>query len=394
MLGDRQWPRETRIFVESFPEVDGRRLVKVARGSDLMIRAGADTKLEIPDAVQVRYETDDASGRPNMTRLRDAVPGRDPAQFYEYEFKNIQESIDFDVVALHGGILGKNDRVDDLRIVAVDSPDFPDAILIGCEFPQYLGMKDETFSVRVVKPLPEGTSVTIKATANKDLVAAQYRLSLDDPEAVWADISLNEKKPREVELALGTLTADTRVEFQLRDVDNVTNQQPIRLLLRITPDEAPRVDVRLVGVGKAVTPMADLPVQGTVWDDHGLSSSWFDFSIDQGDAQKRTFDVPSDGELDETNQAVFGLDQLGLAPGQQLTLIVKAADNYALADEPHIGVGQRYDLQIVLRSRAAWDAGDPRADSPPPLRVGDHGNAAIAGCTFADGWPSGGERIG
>jgi hypothetical protein len=347
MLGDRQWPRETRIFVEGFPEVDGQRLVKVARGSDLMIRAGADTKLEIPDAVQVRYETAETSGRPNMTRLRDAVPGRDPSQFYEYEFKNIQASIDFDVVALHGGLLGKNDRVDGLRIMAVESPDFADAITIGCEFPKYLGMKNETFSVRVVKPLPEGTNVTIKAKANKDLVAAQYRLTLDNPDAAWEDISLDKNKPRDVELALGTLTADTRVEFQLRDIDAVTNQQPIRLLLRITPDEAPRVDVRLVGVGKAVTPVADLPIQGTVWDDHGLSSSWFDFSIDQGDTQKRTFDVPSGGELEATDDVVFGLDELGLAPGQQITLMVKAADNYALAEEPHVGVGQRYDLQIV-----------------------------------------------
>ncbi len=347
MLGDRQWPRETRIFVEGFPEVDGQRLVKVARGSDLMIRAGADTKLAIPDAVQVRYETGEASGRPNMTRLKDAVPGRDPAQFYEYEFKNIQDSIDFEVVALHGGILGKNDRVDDLKIVAVESPDFADAIMIGCKFPKYLGMNDETFSVRVVKPLPEGTDVTIKAKANKDLVAAQYRLALDDPDAAWQDISLDKRKPRHVELALGVLRSDTRVEFQLHDVDDVTNQQPIRLLLRITPDEAPRVDVQLVGVGKAVTPVADLPIRGTIWDDHGLSKSWFDFSVDQGDAQERTFEVPSGGELNDTDDVLFGLEDLGLTPGQQLTLIVKAADNYALADEPHVGVGQRYDLQIV-----------------------------------------------
>ena len=116
---------------------DGIRLVKVARGSSLAVAARADTQLEIPDALEIRYDSEIGSGRPRMTQLKKAVPGRDASQNYEYQFKNIQSTIEFDVVALHGGLFGKNDRVEGLVIEAVESPDLSD-IKLACSFPAYL----------------------------------------------------------------------------------------------------------------------------------------------------------------------------------------------------------------------------------------------------------------
>jgi hypothetical protein len=344
MIGDRDWPRQTSIFVEGFDEVDGQRMVKVARGSDLEVRAGANTLFAMPDAIEIQYETAEVSGEPNMTKLGKSRSKK--YQFYKYEFKNIQADIYFDVVARHGNVFEKNDRVDGLKIVAVESPDLAE-IRLGCDYPEYLGMVDETIAVNVVKPLPEGTTVTVLAEANKELVAASYRLALDDPQAPWTKISIDNSESKRVEFSLGPLASDTRVEFKLHDIDNVTNQQPIRLLLRVVPDEVPRVDVRLVGIGKAVTPKAVIPVRGSIWDDYRIASSWFEYSVNQGDAAKVPFEVPENGELDDDVGAVFRLEDLGLAPGQQLTVLVKAKDNYALADEPHVGLGQHIDLPIV-----------------------------------------------
>ena len=71
---------------------------------------------------------------PNMTRLNRAVPGRDPHQFYEYQFTNIQSSMPFSVTAKGGGFFAKHDRVEDLlagstpvlRMLPPPHPHFPD----------------------------------------------------------------------------------------------------------------------------------------------------------------------------------------------------------------------------------------------------------------------------
>jgi hypothetical protein len=170
-------------------------------------------------------------------------------------------------------------------------------------------------------------------------------------------VEINPSARKHIEVALRELSADTRVEFKLRDVDNVTNQQPIRLLLRVVPDETPRVDVRLVGIGRAVTPKAALPVRGSIWDDHKISSAWFEYRVGQGDPDSLRFEVPENGVLDDEVDMVFRLENLGLAPGQQLSVSVKAQDNYALADSAHVGLGQHIDLPIVSEAelRAALE---------------------------------------
>ncbi|MFP6614590.1 MAG: hypothetical protein VB835_19940, partial [Pirellulales bacterium] len=354
MMGDRDWPRQTKIFVEGFEEVDGQRLVKVARGSDFEVRAGADALFAIPDSIEIQYETAEASGEPNMTKLGRA--GGKKYQFYKYEFKNVQTDIQFDVVARRGHFLEKNGRVNELRILAVEGPDLAEIQLV-CTYPEYLGLAEETIAVNVVKPLPEGTTVKVLAEANKELLAASYRMAANDPQAPWEEVEINPSARKHIEVALRELSADTRVEFKLRDVDNVTNQQPIRLLLRVVPDETPRVDVRLVGIGRAVTPKAALPVRGSIWDDHKISSAWFEYRVGQGDPDSLRFEVPENGELDDEVDMVFRLEELGLAPGQQLSVLVKAQDNYALADSAHVGLGQHIDLPIVSEAelRAALE---------------------------------------
>ncbi|MDH3719442.1 MAG: hypothetical protein OES79_15080, partial [Planctomycetota bacterium] len=351
LLGDAQWPRATRIIVEGFPRRDGRRMVKVAKGSSLTVKAKADTMLAIPTALQIRYETTEGNtGRPNMTMLKRAVPGRDEYQDFEYVFKNVQSDIVFDVVAIHGGVFGKNDRVRDLVIGAVDSPDLVDVVL-QCKYPEYLNRPNEEFSVRLVQPLPEGTQVTIVGRANKDLVAANYSLLTEDPDAPQQTIPIAADDPRTIHVPLGPLATDTRVAFQLHDTDGVSNRQPIRTLIRIVADQPPQVDVSLAGIGKAVTPMAFLPMRGNIWDDHGLSRTWFAYQVDGKDPELRDFEVPTRDAADDLQELLFEVEDVAVTPGQKLSLLVKAADNYGLAGEPQVGTSQRYELQVVTEAQ-------------------------------------------
>ena len=348
LLGNVAWPHATKIDVEGFaPDPQGRRAVKVARGGSLAVRAMADMNWAIPDAVEICYQADaGVLNRPNMTRLNRAVPGRDPHQFYEYQFTNIQSSMPFSVTAKGGGFFAKHDRVEDLLIEAVESPDLTE-IGLEYEYPKYLGRKSETTQVRLLKPAPEGTRIRVLARSSKPLQAASFRTLVQGMESRWEPIEIEANDPRQIELDLGALRDDARVAFQLVDTDGVANQQSIQLLVRITPDEKPEVEVDLVGIGKAITPVAALPIRGKVRDDHGISKSWFEFSIEGSPPQRQEFVLPEEGQLGALENLVFELAEGELQPGQKLSLQIKAADNCLLDPNSQIGESSRFGLRVV-----------------------------------------------
>ncbi|MHC4402842.1 MAG: coiled-coil domain-containing protein [Planctomycetota bacterium] len=162
-FGDELWPRNTRLVVEGF--ADG--VVKVARGDDLTVIAKADLNMpEVPDVVRIRYRVDGGSRlRRTMTRLGTADPSRDRFQEYSHTFTSVLAPIRFDVV-------GGDDVVRDLRIEVVPSATVVDMAL-DCRYPEYMDRPPQTIPVTGSVQIPKGTRVTIRATANKDLVRAQ-----------------------------------------------------------------------------------------------------------------------------------------------------------------------------------------------------------------------------
>ncbi|NIP85107.1 MAG: hypothetical protein GTO03_05925, partial [Planctomycetales bacterium] len=173
----------------------------------------------------------------------------------------------------------------------------------------------------------------------------------DNPDAPRQPLLIASDQPRAIELSLGPLAADTRVVFHLRDSDGVVNQQPIRTLIRIMADQPPQVDISLVGIGKAVTPRASLPLRGTIWDDHGLSRTWFEYQVEGREPQQEDFQLPGGGGGEEDQQEMeFEVEQAAATPGVKLSLRVQAADNYALGPQPQVGSSQQYELQVVTEA--------------------------------------------
>ncbi len=351
LLGDSAWPHATKIDVEGFPpDPLGRRSVKVAKGDSLTVRAMADLNWSVPQSVEISYQADGGGfNRPNMTRLNQAIPGRDAHQFYEYQFTDIQASVPFSVTAKGSGLFSKSDRVDGLLIEAVESPDLTE-ISMHYEYPQYLGREATTSQIRLSKPAPEGTGVRILARSSKPLLKASFRKTDKETEVPWESIEIHEHDSHAIELDLGSLRDDTRVSFQLVDTDGVTNQKTIQVLVRILPDEKPEVDVDLVGIGKAITPTAALPIRGVVQDDYGISKSWIEFSIDGAGPQEQEFSLPENGQLDEARNLAFELADGQLHAGQILSLQIAAADNCSLDPEFQIGKSDRFRLRVVSES--------------------------------------------
>ncbi len=143
------------------------------------------------------------------------------------------------------------------------------------------------------------------------------------------------------------MESDRALLFTLRDSDGIRSREAMRLALSVVPDEPPKVEVRLVGIGTAITPKAQLPAAGEVSDDYGVAGVLFEVHADDAPEAKRPLPQP-DGPRDALEvQTAFEVGDLQLAPKQKLHICVQAADTFALAGGPNVGTGPRYTLDIV-----------------------------------------------
>ena len=349
---DLLWPRATRIAVAGFaPTALGHRVEKVARGGQVKVRVRADLDFELPQVVEVHFATEDGTARKaRMTRLKGAVPGRDTEQEYEYIFTNVRASTPLSVVAHSNRFFAKADRVDGLKIDAVESPTLVD-IGLQYNYPAYLGKRAATGSVRLNPPIPQGTHVRAICRANKPLARAFYRKTSRVGEAVDQEIVLDAKDGQQMAVDLGSIGEDTQVDFRLIDTDRVGNVELVRLVLRTLEDQLPDVDVQLEGVGKSITPLALIPLRGTVTDDYGVDEAWIAYATDGGVEQRHPLALVGEGKLSEEGPYHFDVESLQLQPGQSMTLQARASDHSNLRDPPIYGEGLRYTLKIVTESQ-------------------------------------------
>ncbi len=340
-LSTELWPRYTRLVVDGFDE-DGR--VKIARGSEFELRAKADMSWPfVPQVVEVRYQAEGGRRqRESVGRQGNAVPGRDPFQEYMHRFESVLASIDLDV-------FGNDAAVRGLRIEAVDSPAINEMQLV-VQLPEYTGRPERVLPVSGVMQVPLGSRLRAHARASKPLVRVQIDSVLDAPPSppIVLEAGALSADGRGFEIEVPPLTDDKTLQFTLHDVDGIRSREPAQLRLVAIADAAPQLAVRLRGIGSAITPQARLPVVGEIRDDYGIARTWFEYSVDQGEAKT----VPI-GELPAAPATVVLSDEaleaadLELSVGQKLALAVKAEDRYDLSGGPNVGSSDRWQLEVV-----------------------------------------------
>ncbi|OHB70717.1 MAG: hypothetical protein A2V70_17085 [Planctomycetes bacterium RBG_13_63_9] len=344
MFYDELWPRRVSLRVEGFE--DG--MEKVARGADFEVIALADTTKLVPSVVQVRYRDQRGTRhRPTMNRVGIARRGIDPLQRYSYTFEGVLAPIRFDVV-------GGDDRVSDLCIEVVESPTVVETML-DCRYPPYMDRAERTRPGTGAIEIPVGTQVTIRSVANKDLDHVQIDTLLGQrslPPKILDSKDLG-GDPRRFQCVVDFLDEDTTLLMTLSDTDGITGCDPVRLVLMAKADEPPRLAAQLDGIGPAITPLARLPVVGTVTDDYGIDRIWFEYSIQRN--EKEAVEEPAvDAILSPPRHstelkldAAMEVGELKLASGQRLLLGVRAADRCDLGGQPNIGGSDRWLLEVV-----------------------------------------------
>lgn len=374
LLQDEAWPRSALIEVvgvellgpEDAPQAigdvplipfrDGR--IKVAKGSNLRLKVRAALAAKVvPELCTVHYRTAGGErGRVTMNRMRRS---RDEYQQYAFSGKPLQgilASVQFDVV-------GYDYRVRDYLIEVVDSPAIV-GVELDCEFPAYMvdeklgGWTPRTIEWTNATQLPIGTKVTLRARTNKPL----KRVDLYNVESQETRPSndLDATDRHQFVFPVGRLNSNLNLDVTLFDEDDVVTERPYRIFLTAVPDEAPRVDVRLRGIGTAVTPDVMIPAKGKIGDDYGVDRSWFDAIITRATVAenqekeqplKHVFSLGKGGEVDavlDFRQLRSQANSIELVPKDKLSLAIRAADKYDLdGGEPNVGSGDRYQLDVV-----------------------------------------------
>lgn len=346
------WPRAVHLTVEGFGRDRDARTVRVARDATFEVHVAASIVdgFTAPDEVEIRWRraSDGLGSRDPMLKVGDAVPGRDDAQQYRYEFK-VTSDIEFDVI-------GGDDRVRHLRLIAVERPAVSRAVL-QIVYPEYLEREPREIVLSKRADLPQGSSGVCRIACTKPLASARvYQPSRQED----LPTAIDPANPRQLSFPLSAADGDQQVAVMLTDLDGVESLAPYNLAVRVTPDLPPELSIQLRGIGTAVTPTARIPAAGTVVDDYAVREAWFEYQIDQQEPQRRaladvasgfprlklaeTFDLAEDDP--ESREPM-----VDLKPGQRLAFRLQASDYFDLEADPRVGSSQRFLLDVVTPSQ-------------------------------------------
>lgn len=352
-LSNELWPRRVHLEVLGFPaDARGRRHQKIARDDKFELVVRADTRDYIaPRQVEFRFTSADGGrGRDTLTRIGEAVAGRDDFQEFRYEFNDVSSTMTLDVIG------GDDDRVQNLELEIVERPELV-GMEVECVYPEYLNRPPRRLPITGGMRIPEGTKLTLVAASTKPLTNVSVTTG---SELQPRSIHDGGAPVKEIHWEYGKLAGDDLVTVQATDTDGVSCREPYRISLSVIPDELPQVSVRLAGIGTAITPDAMIPIEGKVTDDYGLDRIWFAYQLNDGPVRERLLAEQPDGQQEQSSLGAFdtrgadaidGERALTLEPGQTLFLSVRATDRYDLNTAERIGGSQQFALDVVTAAQ-------------------------------------------
>ncbi|AMV19479.1 hypothetical protein [Planctomyces sp. SH-PL14] len=150
------------------------------------------------------------------------------------------------------------------------------------------------------------------------------------------------------------LPPDSLLQISFEDLDDVVSLEPIPLTIAGIVDREPVVEVRLSGVGSAVTRTASIPVTGRIVDDYGVRKAEFGTRVDEAtEFTPAPVTQPARGEKEfllkgneDGRSERFNVLKLELNEGQKLALTVFGEDGDTI-NGPHRAHGEVYSFTIV-----------------------------------------------
>lgn len=299
LLSDVPWPQRTSIHPEQF-DAAHRRVAAI--GDELIIQALNEGV--VPRAVRVEWRTASGlTGTEPMTRIGDVR--------WEARLGTLNEDVFF-------RIIGGDERTSEYHVIAVERPRIIGTVATITP-PAYTRLPAETLTRQATLELLAGSTLAIEATANKPLSSA----ALVDADGVGPQVEI---APSGKLTATWTQPIAGNYRFVLRDEHGFENLHPVRLAIKVVPDDPPEVTLRIPGVGGSVTPQAQLTVAVELRDAYGLMSGVLSVQRNEDAPYERVLTSVVPGRIRAAAELSLTLSDFGVTPGDQLALRAAAID--------------------------------------------------------------------
>ena len=392
LITDTPWPRQAALEMVGVelpivgadeadagpPKVvafeDG--VVRLPRGSSgtLRVLARAEGAI-VPEVCTVYFITDGGiRGQANMRRVGRVTDGYQAFLLDGPPLAGLTESVSITVRGLDA-------RLDNYRIEAVEPPALSRLQVVTTD-PSYLRPigQDGAATTRSVDyqaglRIREGARAELRAKSSVPLGRVDARMLVGNSDAQTPPIKLS-ADGTEFSLVLEDMRQPATIIVVPEDRDGISAQVPYRYFLGVVTDEKPEIELRLKGIGTAVTRNARLPIYGTAKDDYEIDKSFATLSVlDKNDAVaatdeegepvappagdqnvRRSVNLPIRGDRDGKFELTIDLRDLaedkqsGLTipePGGAINVIGEASDRYDLDGRVHRATSQLYKLDIV-----------------------------------------------
>jgi hypothetical protein len=329
LLRGERWPRETRLLVD--PALFPGGVARIVRGSDIAVVARSVGKVH-PEKVRIRFR--DSEGHEDDALMKTELETRT----FRHEFREVAFPLRF---RLEGG----DDVTDEYRVELVAPPEAVD-VELSVSFPEYAERPPRPHDLAAGDPeVLAGGALSIRGRSTKPLAEARLVLGEREETALPCTLLAGDRFEASVAPEKTTLLG-----IRLRDTDGLSNPSLApRFLVRVVPDRAPRVRLKLRGVGAMVVPAATVPFEVRIRDDVKAVAALLEAvkSAEEGAAEpmRMPFDPSRLGADAVDLDGALELLSLQLAPGAFLTLYAAATDN--ARPEPHEGRSEPVSLRIV-----------------------------------------------
>lgn len=318
LMQDIPWPQSTYITPEGF-DAAGRR--RAPRGDELMIVAGITGK--VPDSATLIWS--DAAGRSGRQKM--VLVGR---KRFEASLGTLTGNVRF-------RITGGDEHTREFVVEAVERPTVIRTVA-RITPPEYTELPAVELESQNVLEMLARSRLEIEAWLNKPVAS----LSLDGGERdlpQWQRIASDRFLLRWDDPQAGSF------DLLPVDFDGWGDRSPVRLTIRINPDDTPAVRMTLGGAGDMITPEAEIPIELQYEDSFGLSRVSLFVRRGQDPQSEIALAGFVPGSRNHQASPLFAVAELNVRPGDRLEIWAEAADNDPAG--PNVGRCESVVLTVV-----------------------------------------------
>lgn len=396
LISDTPWPRQAwlRMVGVELPVVGADeseappprmvefddRVMQLPRGSSGTLRVVARAEgAVVPEVCTVYFTTDGGiRGQANMRRVGRVADGYQSFLLDGPPLAGLSESLTISVRGLDA-------RLDNFRIEAVQPPALSGLQVVTTD-PEYLRPRGdgETTSVASRRVdyqaglrVREGARAELTARSSVPLGRVDARMLVGNSVAESPAVELS-ADGTEFTLAIDDMRQPATIIVVPEDVGGISAQVPYRYFLGVVTDEKPEIEMRLKGIGTAITRNARLPIFGKATDDYQIDQASVTLSsVDKaaGAGAAAVAETDADGEPvvaqvapggsvsqpirpDRDGEFTLTLDLRDLGedkssgltipePGGAVNLVGEVTDRYDLDGRVHRMTSQLFRLEIV-----------------------------------------------